>query len=194
MDQKDHQKHGIVSDIINANKKALEEMPEEKFDMMDGLEEIAEEKAQQNEKPEDQEMDSDFAPVSPFADMPSREEEKKMEEDKRKKEFLSAVNIVSSASETEESGAEGRAKKEHKLAQMKGGKQSSKEKSSPSKKVKFYMGQRVLSDTEDMGYGSSTNNKNVNKQTHRPTDKAVRDPDESSSDRSSHGSADEYFN
>ena len=51
------------------------------------------------------------------------------------------------------------------------------------KKVKFYKGQPVMSDTE----GRSPSKK-------KPTDdKILHDPDESSSSRSSHGSADEYF-
>ena len=41
----EHQRKGIVTEIVNANRRALDEMnqQEEKFDMMDGLEEIAEE-------------------------------------------------------------------------------------------------------------------------------------------------------
>ena len=42
----EHQRKGIVADIINANKRALEKMNEEddKFDMLGGLEDIVEEK------------------------------------------------------------------------------------------------------------------------------------------------------
>lgn len=50
----------------------------------------------------DESADSDFAPISPFADQPTKEEETKLKEEQRKRDFLKAVNVVSSASETDE--------------------------------------------------------------------------------------------
>jgi len=58
--------------------KQRESEKEEKFDMLADLEKIAEENP--DVKQEEQEG-SDFAPVSPYADMPSVEEEKRKVED-----------------------------------------------------------------------------------------------------------------
>ena len=82
----EHKKAGIVSDIVTANRKALKELQEKEEaaggDMLDGLEEITEEQAEV--PPPQESADSDFAPVSPYADMPTKEEEAKLAEEKRK--------------------------------------------------------------------------------------------------------------
>ena len=78
--------------------------------MMDDLEKIA-----QDDHPKEDTETSDFAPISPFADMPTKEEELKKSEQEIKTEFINSVKVVSSASETEESGTEAISKKQQKL-------------------------------------------------------------------------------
>jgi len=64
---------------------------------MDDLENLAKE----------EQVDSDVAPMSPFADALTKEEEKQQEDEKTKKQFIQSVQAVSSASETDENGASG---------------------------------------------------------------------------------------
>ena len=62
--------------------------------------------------------ESDAAPVSPYADALTAKEEAQVQEADRERQFLKAVQAVSSASETDEaaSGTEAAARKAQKLA------------------------------------------------------------------------------
>jgi len=62
--------------------------------------------------------ESDAAPVSPYADGLTAQEEAQLQEAEQKKQFLKAVQAVSSASETDEaaSGCESAGRKAQKLA------------------------------------------------------------------------------
>jgi predicted GNAT family acetyltransferase len=76
----EHRKQGIVDQVMEKNRKFAKENEEkeEEFDMMQGLNDIAE------EKPQEQTEDSDVAPVSPYADSLTVEEQiKKDEKDKQ---------------------------------------------------------------------------------------------------------------
>ena len=137
----DYKKPGIVSEILQANRKQLAEDGEAPLDMLGDLEKIAEEVPEV--KPQDEEG-SDFAPVSPYADAPSVEQEQKREEEARKKEFLKAVNAISSASETDEAASGTEAKR----GALSGKTASAKAPAQKPKKAKFYKGQPVMSDTE----------------------------------------------
>lgn len=111
--QRNHQryKEGIVSEIIEDKQKEADQNKEEnRFDALDDLDKIAGEQPIAA-KPENEEEISDFAPISPFADVPSQEEEKVQKAEEKKNVFAKSVEIVSSASESEESGAESRAKR-----------------------------------------------------------------------------------
>lgn len=59
----------------------------------------------------DHEQSIEYAPISPYADEPSKEEMKEMKERKDKENFINAIKEVSSTSEAEMSGTEARTKK-----------------------------------------------------------------------------------
>jgi hypothetical protein len=174
----DYKKPGIVSEILEANRKQLAAEDEDRLDMLGELEKIAEEAPEAKVKEEE---GSDFAPVSPYADSLTVEQQQEQAEEARKKEFLKAVNAISSASETDEAASGTEAKRQAVLGQKSAG---AKVPAQKPRKVKFYKGQPVMSDTE----GHSPSKKQGT------DDKMIHDPDESSESKSSHGSADEYFN
>lgn len=72
--------------------------------MVDELEKIAED-AKEAAVNED-EPSNEYAPISPYADEPSKEEVKEMKQKKDKESFINAIKEVSSTSEAEMSGNE----------------------------------------------------------------------------------------
>lgn len=189
----------IIKDNEAYQKKMAEEDAAKGFNVMDDLDDIAgppvEETAPSKAIDSDPHHteESDTAPVSPYADALTAEQEAKQKEEERKKQFLKAVQIVSSASETDEMSGTESAKARKRIAKLEGQQSASglspvKESSSLSakkkRKVKYYKGQMVMSDTED-------DPKKI-KQPQQEGEEAKAE--ESSSSRSSHGSADDFFN
>ena len=181
----EHRKQGIVDQVMEKNRKYAKDTQdkEEQFDLMQGLNEIAEEQ-----------QDSDVAPVSPYADALTVEEQIKNDEKNKQTQFQKPINAISSASETDEKQSDTESNKAKKIAgvakikSMQTGLQPIKEGSGQSakkkKKVSYYKGMMVMSDTED----------NIKSPTKQPQQEEIVDPEASSSSRSSHGSADEDFN
>jgi hypothetical protein len=152
VEKADHKKAGIVDAIMDQNRKAEMEQEEKQFNdqqMMQDLEDIAEEDGANND-PNPDEMSSDAAPISPFADLPTAEEEAKQQKADTSRKFMKTVNVVSSDSEGH--GSDTSAKKNQRLQKAKANAKPElpvvKEKSGKAKKVKYYKGQVVMSDTE----------------------------------------------
>ena len=156
---------GIVGEMMakvrEAAKKQEEEAAQAQFsnaDMMAGLEgmidespEAAQSQVAKGEDEPDNTEESDAAPVGSNADALTAEEEAQLQAAELKKQFLNAVQAVSSASETDEaaSGSEAAGRKAQKAARMKQPQTKSalasvKEASSSStkrpKKVQYYKG------------------------------------------------------
>lgn len=197
----DHHKAGIVKEIIQKNREALQKMEDEaanqdftQEDMMKGLEELADEgkEAEAQEAAQEPELTegSDAAPVSPFADAPTPEELKRQAEKEREEQFLQAVKAVSSASEDEAaSGTEAggrRMKAKITPSSLAVVKESSSQ--SAKRKKQYYKGMPVMSDTEEGASPRRETPAAPNQKTLPP-----QEADDGSGSRSSHGSADEYF-
>ena len=96
-------------------------------DMMDDLDDLAGPPVEQTAAPSKaidsdphHTEESDTAPVSPYADALTAEQEAKQKEEERKKQFLKAVQIVSSASETDEMSGTESAKARKRIAKLEG--------------------------------------------------------------------------
>lgn len=104
VEEEDDQYTESVETIMEQNRAAERKEKEQSGEfnqnqMMDSLEDIAQADDSKQQDPNPDEESSDAAPVSPFADMLTQEEEAKDKQAEEQKKFIKSVNVVSSDSE-----------------------------------------------------------------------------------------------